>query len=448
MRRLPWLWFLLLLLPASAAAVDITPIPITAPGRLDSLRVHAGRIVRAIDLPAGLVTRDYVIRREIRSRVGEPFDPDLLRDDVQRLENLAIFAEIAVDVVPDSAGGVAIHFGFREMPVLVPMIGFRYTEEDGFSVGPGISSLNLGGRAVSVSGRAYFGAADQYWGRATWPWISGNHLSFEAYAARLSRFDVRNAFHEKSDEIYARVGTYTGDHGRLSARASYLRTQSEESGITLSPDNDDRLFGLYATAGWDTRDSHRVPRTGWQNEIEVGKVGGFLPGDGDFESLVLDVRRWLPTGKRTKLLLSGLLSIQSGTVGVDVPLYYRYQIGGANSVRGWPVQGPSEALAGTSQLIGTAEYSRTILPIERYDVFGWSFAVGLDAVAFGDAGVAWNEAEGFALDRTRHGIGGGLRLLVPGSEMLRVELGWNGADTIMFHFASGSKPAAQRSRNR
>ncbi len=446
MRRL--LWLLLVLLPTPAAAVDIIPIPITAPGRLDTLEVHTGRIVRAIDLPAGLVTKEYVIRREIRSRVDDPFDPDLLRDDVQRLENLAIFAEIAVAVVDDSADGVAIAFTFREMPVLVPMIGFRYTEEDGFSVGPGISSLNLGGRGVSVSGRAYFGAADQYWGRATWPWISGNHFSIEGYAARLTRFDVRNAFHEKSDEMYARVGTYVGDHGRLSARATYLRTQSEEDGITLSPDNDDRLFGLYTTAGWDTRDSYRVPRTGWRNEIEFGRVGGFLPGDGDFTSLVLDVRRWIPSGLRNKFLLSGLMSTQTGTTGVDVPLYYRYQIGGANSVRGWPVQGPSEALAGKNQLIGTVEYSYTLKPINRYDVFGWSFAVGLDAVAFMDAGLAWNEDAEFALNRSRRGLGAGLRLLVPGSEMLRAELGWNSENTIQFHFASGSKPTAQRSRNR
>ncbi len=329
------------------------------------------------------------------------------------------------------------------------MLAFRYTEEDGFSIGPGVSSLNLGGRAVALSARAYFGAADQYWARMTWPWLSGNHVSFEAYAARLTRFDVRNEFEEESDEVYARVGRYLGDHGRLSGRAWFLQMHSDVDGITLSPDNMDQLFGLYVTAGTDTRDSWRVPRSGWQNEVELGKVGGFLPGEGDFESLVLDVRRWLPTGESTKLQLSGLLSMQSGTIGVDVPLYMRYQIGGANSVRGYPVQGPDQALAGKNQLIGTAEQSFTIRPIRRYDVFGWSFSVGLDAVALADAGVAWNNDAEFALDRVRTGFGGGLRLLVPGSEMLRFEVAWDSRDSgVQFHFASGSKAAAQRSRNR
>jgi outer membrane protein insertion porin family len=447
------LWFLLLLLlpamPAHAQEIDVSTIPIDSPRGLDSLSVHAGRTVRAVEIPPGLRTKEYVIRREIRTRVGQPFDPATLREDVQRLENLSIFAEVTVAVTADTTDGVGVGFGFREMPLFVPMLAFRYTEEDGFSIGPGVSSLNLGGRAVALSGRAYFGAADQFWGRVTWPWIAGNHVSFEAYAAHLSRFDVRNEFHETSDEIYARAGRYLGDHGRLAARAWFLQMHSDEDGITLSPDDMDQLFGLYVTAGLDTRDSWRMPRSGWQNEVELGKVGGFLPGEGDFESLVLDVRRWMPTGRTTKLQLSGLLSIQSGTVGVDVPTYMRYQIGGANSVRGYPVQGPAEALAGRNQLIGTAEHSFTIRPVRRYDVFGWSFSVGLDAVALADAGLAWNSEAEFALDRVRTGFGGGLRLLVPGSEMLRFEVAWDArGDEIQFHFASGSKAVAQRSRNR
>lgn len=446
---LPILLLLLLAPRADAQEIDVSPIPIDSPRGLDSLAVHAGRTVRSVEIPSGLATKDYVIRREIRTQAGEPFDPATLRDDVQRLENLSIFAEVTVAVTPDSTDGVRIEFGFREMPRIVPMLAFRYTEEDGFSIGPGVSSLNLGGHAIALSARAYFGAADQYWARMTWPWLSGNHVSFEAYAARLTRFDVRNEFEEESDEVYARVGKYLGDHGRLSARAWFLQMHSDVDGITLSPDNMDQLFGLYVTAGTDTRDSWRLPRSGWQNEIELGKVGGFLPGEGDFESLVLDVRRWLPTGESMKLQLSGLLSMQSGTIGVDVPLYMRYQIGGANSVRGYPVQGPDQALAGKNQLIGTAEHSFTLRPIRRYDVFGWSFSVGLDAVALADAGVAWNNDAEFALDRVRTGFGGGLRLLVPGSEMLRFEVAWDSRDSeIQFHFASGSKAAAQRSRNR
>jgi outer membrane protein assembly factor BamA len=307
--------------------------------------------------------------------------------------------------------------------------------------------MNLAGQAISLSGRLYFGGADQAWARATWPWISGNHRSLELYAAKLKREDVRNGFNEDSREFTGKVGKYLGDSGRLSARLSLFDMGSDVAGITLSPDNQDKLVTVAVVGGIDTRDSFRAPRTGWKNELELGKTGGFLRGDGDFETIILDVRHWLPTGKSQRTMLSGLLTMQSGTIGVDVPTYLRYHIGGANSVRGYPVQGPDETLAGKNQLIATVEHAFTLMPVRRFDIIGLSFGLGLEAVALADAGLAWNNQSELAIDRTRAGIGAGLHLLVPGSE-LRFEVACNGRGDFQFHLASGSKPVAQRSRNR
>ena len=67
---------------------------------------------------------------------------------------------------------------------------------------------------------------------------------------------------------------------------------------------------------------------------------------------------------------------------------------------------------------------------------------------FTDAGIAWTDSREFALDRARGGVGAGLRLLVPGSEMVRFDMGWSPQGGFNFHFASGSKPVAQRQRIR
>ena len=50
--------------------------------------------------------------------------------------------------------------------------------------------------------------------------------------------------------------------------------------------------------------------------------------------------------------------------------------------------------------------------------------------------------------RARGGLGGGLRLLVPGSEMVRFDVGWSDDGGFHFHFANGTKPKAQRLRLR
>ncbi len=410
-----------------------------------ALAPSEGRTVTAIELTGHKVTREYVITREIHTRAGEAFHAETLLADVQRLENLSVFADIQVEAEPVGED-VRLRFGFKEMPSWVPLVGFSFTEEDGFSAGPKLSALNLFGRDMSLSARAYFGGAKQYSLSYSWPWISGNHRSFNFYGARLSRTDTLNEFKETSYEFTPRAGTYLGEHGRLEGKFSLFRMKSDVDGKTLSSDNEDVLPRLGASLGWDTRDSWNNPRRGWQNELELWRTG--LGGDGDFWSMNLDLRRWFPTSNRQRLLLSTLVSLQSGTVGEDIPVYLIYRMGGANSIRGYEIGDLGRRLYGKNQLIATAEYSFNLLPLRRWDLWKFALRLGLDFALFADAGIAWSEGSEFAWDRARGGVGGGLRLLVPGSEMVRFDAGWSPEGGFQFHFASGSKPVAQRLRVR
>ena len=341
-----------------------------------------------------------------------------------RLDNLSIFAEIRVDGEPVGDDGVRLVFTFKEMPSWFPILSYVYTEENGFSWGLGLSAGNLTGRDLSVSARVYFGDLEQQWSRISWPWIRGNHGSFDFYGARYTRPDELRGFEETSYEFTPEVGTWIGDHGSARAKFSYFEMKSDTAGITLSSDNEDRLLRLGTAFGWDTRDSWRNPRRGWQNEIELWHTGGFLGGDGDWWSVNLDVRRWLPLTRRTKLMLSGLVSLQSGTLGEDVPVYLNYFVSGANTVRGYGVTDLGEELSGKNQMLGTAEYSLTVIPLRRWDLWKISLRLGAELALFADAGIAWSESRDFTTRRARGGLGGGVRLLVPGSEMVRLDLGW------------------------
>ncbi len=239
------------------------------------------------------------------------------------------------------------------------------------------------------------------------------------------------------------MGRYLGKHGRLAGKFSLFQMGSDVDGKTLDPDNHDILPRLGASVGWDTRDSWRFPRSGWQNELEVW----YTSGDGDFVSMNLDLRRWVPFGKRQRLLLSSLTSLQSGTVGVDIPQYLMYRMGGANSIRGYSID-LGETLYGKNQLIGTVEYSLNLLRLRRWNFWSFALRLGLDVAVFADAGTAWNDSSELTLRTARAGIGAGLRLLVPGSEMVRFDVGWSPEGGFHFHFANGSKPVAQRQRIR
>jgi outer membrane protein assembly factor BamA len=422
-------------------------VPAEAEVDVAALAPYEGRRVTAVALEGHDVTRDFVIRRELRTKVGEPLAAATVSADAQRLDNLSIFADVAARAEGDGEG-VQVVFVLREMPAWIPVLGMLYTEENGFSVGPGVSFMNLAGRDISLSARAYFGGTRQYWLRASWPWIARDHLSLEWYGARLDRDDTLNGFHEDSMEMTPRVGIYLGEHGRLHGMFSLFNLESDVDGKTLSPDNEDLLLRLGVALGTDTRDSWTLPRDGWQNELELWYTGGVLGGDGDSLAVNLDLRRWIPVAARQRLQASSLLSLQTGEVGVDVPVYFTYHLGGANSIRGYDIDELGRELFGKNQLIGTLEYSWNVVPQRRRDFKKWSVKLGFDLAVFADGGIAWDESEQFALRRARGGLGAGLRILIPGQEMIRLDVGWSPHGGINFHFAGGTKPVAQRMRLR
>ena len=122
-------------------------------------------------------------------------------------------------------------------------------------------------------------------------------------------------------------------------------------------------------------------------------------------------------------------------------------MGGANTIRGYSVTDLGEELSGKNQMLGTAEYSLTAIPLRRWDIWKISLRLGAELAVFADVGIAWSESRDFACGAPA-AAGGGLRLLVPGSEMVRLDVGWSPDYGFRFHFASGTKPKAQRARLR
>ena len=193
---------------AAAAATGVGPDASVA-----SLVPYAGRRVSAIAISGNNVTKERVITREIQTKVGDPLEVEAVARDVARLDNLSIFAEIRVDGAPAGDDGVRLAFILKEMPSWFPILSYVYTEENGLSWGLGVSAGNLTGRDLSASARVYFGDLEQQWSRISWPWISGNHRSFDFYGARYTRPDELRGFEETSYEFTPEAGTYLGEHG-------------------------------------------------------------------------------------------------------------------------------------------------------------------------------------------------------------------------------------------
>jgi outer membrane protein assembly factor BamA len=286
-----------------------------------------------------------VITRELRTLVGQPLDPSTLTADVQRLQNLDIFSSVCVELVSDGEA-VRVVYHLRELPPVVPYITYDVTDQDGWSFGPAVKSVNLFGKDIFLAGYALFGGRTSYLLDLTHPWMFGDHVSFDLDASRIVRQNEFDGFEERSTEFTPRLGTWIGDHGRASVAVSLLRFESDLAGHTLSATDTDDLLRIGGSVGYDSRDDWSNPAVGWLVEVETWKTGGVIPGEGDFWTLHLDSRRFQPVVAGQTLVLASLLSVQSGRVGRDLPQYMDYHLGGANSLRGYTVDDLGHSLFG------------------------------------------------------------------------------------------------------
>jgi len=393
------------------------------------LAEYAGQVITEIRIEGNHVTKDWVIGREIWAEVGQIVDPELIHDDIIRLENLAIFGLVVVIPTATDAG-VSLNYTFTEMPWIIPYPAMNYTEENGFSVGVGVASPNFAGHDIMMSGSAVFGGTTMYRFSADNPWISGNHVSAGVQVWHQTRRNELLDFEQTSDMAAFNVGKYLGRNGRLKFHGGYYGVQSDQPGRTLSADNrDDMWFGAFSV-GCDGRDSWREPHEGWHNEFAVLYVGG----DADTWTGGLDVRRYQPVGERQTLATGPYLALQSGNVGEDIPPYLQYFVGGANSVRGYQLEELGKEIFGKNQALYTLEYRYLLRPTRPVKILKWTFSLGLELATFGDVGLAWSEPRDFNLDRTRSGYGVGARLLVPGLESLRFDVARSEAGDTVFNF--------------
>jgi outer membrane translocation and assembly module TamA len=144
---------------------------------------------------------------------------------------------------------------------------------------------------------------------------------------------------------------------------------------------------------------------------------------------------------RQVIVATALVTVQSGSDGVDLPLYADYALGGENTVRGREFA----AKRGKNQFISTIEYRYTAVPTRSFRMFGLNLYGGLALAAFTDVGSAWTHPDGFP-DGFIAGGGIGVRLYIPYVNMIRLDMSVGSG--VHGGLGIGEKAVAQRNRVR
>ncbi len=399
-----------------------------------------GRPISGMEFQGLNHTRSSVVKDALENRQGNLFSCKDWETERNRLKDLDIFAEVILVAQPRQ-DSVSLVYRFRELPPFLPLASVSKTDQDGWSIGPAVAALNVLGTGKRLDLMTRFGGTTEYQAQISGRQFFGHSAEFSAVWIHSDSYNSFDSAHENSHRIKGE-GFWPWMGNRefgMTGLAEYFWIRASSAKITLRSDGDNvPRFGLGLR--WDTRDRVLIPRRGFFLEARFAQNGGALGGPADFWEGMTDMRAYLPFTGRQGLATNMLYQYRKGLLGS----YDRFHVGGTNTLRGYP----DNSYNGQSECLLNGEYRFDAVE-ERIQKLGpWSLNYGVQLVAGVDAASLWNGNS--AIPGTFHpGIYGGVHILIPGMERIRLEVGSKTARMdLLFSAGLFEKTTVQRFKTR
>lgn len=436
----------------SRGYLDTTVRAIRAPnvesGRIDmTYAVREGELIyiEKIQIRGNTKTKDKVIRRELAVTPGEIYDTVRVDRSAERLRNLGYFSKVeatpeptqipnrkdlVITVEEQRTGSLTFGAGFSSIDNFIGFVEVTQGNFDLFNW----PAFTGGGQKLRL--RLQLGLERQdYILSFTEPWFLDKKLAlgFDAFH-RTSRFLSKDFVEDRTggalrlEKALSEFVRGQVEYGIQSIGLDVSNTASQE----LQSQEGNRLRSS-VLAGWvyDTRDSVFLTTRGNRTELSAELVGGPLGGDVSVYKLNAKTTFYFPffdkhvlqllgaagvvqafgatkgdgTNVVETVIKGGVTSLVTRTVN-DVPIFDRYFLGGANTLRGFSFRkvGPKdvfgEPVGGNTYVNATAEYTFPI--IER-----------VRGAVFFDIGNVYSDAYDFSVGDLKSNVGLGVRLNLP-----------------------------------
>ncbi|MBD3400025.1 MAG: BamA/TamA family outer membrane protein [Candidatus Coatesbacteria bacterium] len=412
-------------------------------GRLVDMHfsVDEGRRVRlgGIEIVGHRPILERVVRREIVCEVGDWLSMGEVFTSQRNIYATGVFDNVNHRLVGREEGATEVVLRFELEPDetnwLAFLVGYEYSQAAGsgarFEITWGDDNLFGNLQHLEVGAAFLYDFANTQFERELYqaayrePWL----LSVRNLAGKLRLYYERERLESyKVDSFGANLGlewlfaeNYTLSPGARFERAN-LWEVSDDAPEDLA---DQRGFrnttALNTQFITDLRDDAFLPRRGFYSNSFVEYAGGILGGDNDFYKLTQELTYYRPFGDSVRLALhayGGLCLPHADST--SVPIYERFFLGGAYSLRGFPEKsvGPRDtadaAVGGEVSLLANAEL--------RIDFSDSDFSLGL----FVDGGMVWPDPDLVDLGDLAVGYGFGVRYLTAIGPV-RLDLGFVGA---------------------
>jgi outer membrane protein insertion porin family len=370
-------------------------------------QVRVGRIL----IVGNEITRDKVVRREVRLNEGDLFDSSKLRRSRQRLGNLGFFEEVKLDTRRRPEEDlVDLEVRVKEQPTGAFTAGAGYSSTQSVIGTASIRQNNLFGRGQRVAlSAALSSISADFTLSFTEPYFLDTQYSLGLEAFNRN-FDY-DSFDSRETGGALRFSRAIGEYTRIGLGYRY-----EDIDVTnVADDASQRIKDLAGRSTssvitpsitWDTRDNVNNPSRGFFNLFSVDFAGGPLGAENQFYKAIGEANWYHPLVGDVVLSLRSRLGFAEGYGGDELPLYERFFVGTqAVTIRGYRLDevGPKDIngdpIGGNSLILVSGQLR---FPITQ----------GLSLVGFVDTGNLYDKDK-FDPTRLRTGVGAGIRFVTP-----------------------------------
>jgi outer membrane protein insertion porin family len=409
--------------------------------------IHEGELtyIEKIEIRGNTKTKDKVIRRELAVNPGEIYDTVRVDRSVDRLKNLGYFSKVEATPEPTDVpnrkdlvlnleeqrtGSVTFGAGFSSIDSLLGFVEITQGNFDLFNW----PSFTGGGEKLRLRLQVGFKRQDEVLSFVE-PWFLDQKLSlgFDAFHHNSNYLSTEYSEQRTGIDLWLEKALNEFIRGRIEygIQDIDLTVDHLASQELQSQNGSHTRSSVTGTLVYDTRDSVFLTTRGNRTEVSAEVAGGPMGGNVSDYKLNAKTSFYFPFFDKQVLQLVGaagvvdafgssrsggsnvIETVVSGGVtstvarAIDpVPIFDRYFLGGANTLRGFafrkvsPKDGNNEPIGGNTFVNATAEYSYPI--VER-----------VRGAFFFDIGNVYQNAYDFTFSDLKSDAGIGVRLNLP-----------------------------------
>ncbi|MDQ6990034.1 MAG: outer membrane protein assembly factor BamA [Mariprofundaceae bacterium] len=388
-----------------------------------SFDIEKGRevYVERVQISGNSKTQDHVIRRELRQYEGERYSASDVRRSKERLRRMRYIENIRVSTPLGSTDDhINMHVDIEEGKSGTFSAGVTYSELQSLSFTGKVEEQNLFGQGYQANVSADVGGAtNNYTVSLLDPYFLNEDMS-----ASVSVFNTRTdlqsftSYQKESSGGSVGLGFALSEFSRYSVRLKMNTTTLSDlpnnaSAALLAQEGTFSSIEISQSLSYDTRNRTIAANKGGFHAISLSTAG--LGGDYKFYELGVSSRSYQPLSEDLTLSYGIKAATIRGYDGVDAPVFRRYSLGGAGSLRGYSTFGVSLRDPNTQEILGGEH--RVTTSLEVLFPLPYMGTAGFRGAFFVDTGTVWGESgqvnEVFDAAKIRASYGFGIEWISP-----------------------------------